>query len=275
MPSPPPVRQGALPGAVLGALLLSVAPIAAQQPDTGTQFSPVLDALLGALGTLIIGGGFVAFAPAYTERTTDRILDEPGETFLYGVGIFVALIVVVFLLAITIVGIVLAIPLAIAAAVVAELGYLAAGRAVSDRWAVALLTAIAVGALTSGVPVLGGLVGFVLGSMGVGAWYLDYRDDGSRTGGDTDHGPSLPGDDGGSAPIGDVTDEWGTGGSTLGGSGAAHSFDVDAARSEPAADENGDEGGDGDDADLGGTTDGEADDPGAEWTAGFDDEDRE
>lgn len=278
MPSPPPVRQWALPGAILGALLLTVAPVAAQQPDTGTQFSPFLDAVLGGLGTLIIGGGLVAFAPEYTERTTDRILDQPGETFIYGFGIFLAFILVVILLAITVVGIVLLIPLVIAAAVVAELGYLAAGRTVSDEWSVVLVTAIVVGAFTSGIPVLGGLVGFVLGCMGVGAWYLDYRDDGSGAGSGTDLGPSLPGGSRGSTSGGDVTDEWGTSGSTLGGAGATHQFDVDTARSEPDADADGDAKGDKDadgDADGDGKGAADTDDSGDEWTVGFDDEDRE
>lgn len=263
MSGPPSVRQCALPGAVLGALLLTVAPVAAQQPDVGTQFSPLLDAVLSGLGALIIGGGLVALAPEYTERTTDRILDDPVETFVYGVGMFVAFLVVVFLLAITIVGIVLVIPLVIAVAVVAQLGYLAAGRTVSDEWSVVLVTAIVVSAVTGGVPLLGGLVGFVLSSMGLGAWYIDYRDDGSRSGG-TDYGPSLPGADGRSTAGGDVTDDRGASGSTLGGAGATHSFDVDTARSEPGGDA--DEGGDG-------NADGDADagDAGDAWTAGFDD----
>ncbi|PSQ13934.1 hypothetical protein BRD02_10980 [Halobacteriales archaeon QS_8_69_73] len=70
--------------------------------------------------------------------------------------------------------------MAIVLAIVGYLGFLAAGRAVSDRWAAALAVAVALAVFTGGVPVLGGLIGFVLSSMGIGAAYLDYRDDGQR-----------------------------------------------------------------------------------------------
>jgi len=43
-----------------------------------------------------------------------------------------------------------------------------------------LAVAVAAAAVTGRIPVLGGLVGLVLNSMGIGAAYLDYRDDGQR-----------------------------------------------------------------------------------------------
>lgn len=268
MSSPPPLNRRIELSTALGAVALLVGlalPAAAQQPPDRvptTGGSMLLDAAVAGVVTLLVGGGFVALAPEYTERTTDRALEDPGETFLYGLGILVAAIVVVFLLAITIVGLVLAIPLVIVLAVVGQLGYLAAGRAVADDWGVALLFAVVVSALSNGVPVLGGLVGFVLGSVGTGAWYLDYRDGGSGSGG-SDFDPSYSGGPGGSTG-GDVSDEWGASESGLGAAGATHGADVDAG-SEPA------------DGDADGYPDGdaEADDPGDEWTAGFDREDRE
>jgi len=58
-----------------------------------------------------------------------------------------------------------------------ELGYLAAGRAVSDNWGVVLLVAIGASAVVVGLPVLGVVLAFVLSSMGLGTTYLYYRED--------------------------------------------------------------------------------------------------
>lgn len=182
MPSPPVRSVTTVLGAVLGVLAVSTLPVAAQRPPEfypTTGFSMTVDAVLGGVLTLVIGGGLVVLAPEFTERTTDRVHEDPVETFLYGLGIFVATIVVVFLLVISIVGIVLIVPLVIALVVVGEIGYLAAGRAVVDDWGPALLVAIVLSAFASGVPWLGGLVGFVVACTGTGAWYLDYRDDGT------------------------------------------------------------------------------------------------
>lgn len=273
MRSPPPqnrriVRPTAIAGAVaVGTLSLLALPAAAQQPPDQvptTGFSLWLDAVIGGVITLLIGGGFVALAPEYTERTTDRVLETPGETFLYGIGIFVAAIVVIFLLAITIVGFVLVIPLVIALVVVGELGYLAVGRSVADDWGPVLLIAIAISAVASGVPYLGGLVGFVLGCLGMGAWYLEYRDDESGSGGGTVSGPSDSWGSGESSTGGNATEQWDTSDSNPVDVGATHGFDGDTARTEPAADADGDADGDA-----------QTDGPGDDWTAGFDDEDRE
>lgn len=171
-------------------------PAAAQtQPgmDPGVELmtSIVGNAIGAALSTLILGGGLVLLAPDYTERTTDRIHDEPLETFLYGLGISIAAVVVMFLLAITIVGILLVIPMAIILAIVAELGYLSVGRSVSDEWGVVLLIAIVVATVVGGVPIIGALIGFVLSSMGVGAAYFDYKEDGD-SGGDSSTTTTRP-----------------------------------------------------------------------------------
>lgn len=265
MPSPPPIhRRTALPAALGSVALLALValPAAAQQPPDRvptTGFSLWVDAAVAGLLTLLIGGGFVALAPEYTERTTDRVLETPGETFLYGLGILIAALVVVVLLAITIVGLVLVIPLVIALVVIGELGYLAAGRAVADDWGPVLLIAIAVSAFASGVPLLGGLVGFVLACMGTGAWYLDYRDDGSTSGGGRDLDTTYSGGSGGSTTGGDVTDEWGATQSTAGGADGTHGSGGDRDGPDPAADVDA----------------GSDDDSGDEWTAGFDAEARD
>ena len=118
--------------------------------------------------------------PDYVERTTDRILDAPGETFVYGIVIGIVGGIVAVVLVFTVVGILVSVPIVIALAVVGYLGFLAAGRAVSESRGTVLAVVVAAAAVTGGIPVLGGLVGLVLNSMGIGAAYLDYRDDGQR-----------------------------------------------------------------------------------------------
>lgn len=229
MSGPPARRRLLIVGSIVALTALAVvAPAAAQtQPgvDSGAElaFSLVTNVVGALLGTLVIGGGLIALAPEYTERTTDRIESEPLETFLYGLGISIAAFIVMFLLAITIIGILAVIPMAIALAIVGQLGYLAVGRSVSDEWAVVLLIALVVAAIAGGVPILGGLLGFVLSSMGVGAAYFDYKEDDSGGSSTTHTPPGGRGDiDASGSPRGSErqqevdeawgsdTDEWGS-----------------------------------------------------------------
>lgn len=162
-----------------------VAPVVAQgQPDTG--LSPLGEAAAAMAVTLLVGGGLILFAPNYTDRTTKRIRDRPGETLLYGIGIGIVAVVILVILFVSVVGILAAIPPILVMLVAGELGYLAAGRAVTDSWGLAVLVAMGASAVVGAVPVLGTLLGFVLSTLGMGAAYLDYRNDGrSRTGGHT------------------------------------------------------------------------------------------
>ena len=177
-------RRGVgLVGGFLALAALFVTPAAASQPG---QVTSAVSEVVGAMViTLIVCGGFAAFAPEYAERTTDRIYDEPVSTFLYGIGLLLLSVVVLVLLLISIVGIVVAIPLAVLLIVVGELGYVAAGRSVTDSWIAVVLVAVAVSAFVGGVPVVGALVGFVLGSVGIGAAFLEYSDDGTSRSGST------------------------------------------------------------------------------------------
>lgn len=121
------------------------------------------------------------FAPEYTDRTTTRIHDDPVGTLLYGIGIGIVVAIVLVILILTVIGILLAIPLILVVLVLNELGYLAVGRALTDSWGIALLVAMGASAIVGLVPILGGLLGLVLGSFGLGAAYFDYRDDGAES----------------------------------------------------------------------------------------------
>lgn len=267
MRRPPLSRSYAVIAAVLGALWFVAAPVSAQQsiPDTGYQFSFVVDALIGGIASLIICGGFIAIVPEYTERTTDRIIDDPGETFLYGLGISIAFLVVVVLLAITIVGIVLVIPLIFVVAIIGQLGYLAAGRTVSDEWHLVLLTAVVVGALSNGVPILGGLIGFILSSMGLGTVYLDYKDDSDpKTDSKTPDFGTTGGGVESDTDSANVTDEWGSDSQSESAIGEDSTTDEWTVGFDADEDESEDEN-DGTSGDSGGTAGG--------WSSGVDEDD--
>lgn len=150
-------------------------PVAAQQPEIGV--SPVTGVIGAMLVTLVIGGGLIAFAPEFTERTTRQVHEKPLETLLYGVGIGLAIAIALTVLVITLVGIIVAIPLGLLSLVLAELGYLAVGRAVTDNWGGVLLIAMGMSAVVVGVPILGGLLGIALSSFGLGTAFLYFRED--------------------------------------------------------------------------------------------------
>lgn len=156
---------------LLGTAVL-VGPAAAQQP--GAELHPLVMAIGSMLGTLVVGGGLILFKPTYTARTTDHVREHPVATFFYGFVISVLLLVVVVVLYLTVVGMLLLIPVAIAVVIFGELGFLAAGRTVSPDWTVALFVAMLVAAFAGGVPILGTVVGWSLSTMGLGAAYVEW-----------------------------------------------------------------------------------------------------
>lgn len=164
--------------AVLGLL----PPVASAQPGPGFDpgaVSPVLSGAGGFVGTFVVGAIVLAVAPQFVDRVVDRIQNETANCFGWGILALIIFFGVVVLLAITIIGILLVIPLAIAFVVLAAvgnaLGYLALfANAVDDHW-IALLIGAAISGLTSVIPIVGSLVGFVVGSLGVGAVLREWR----------------------------------------------------------------------------------------------------
>ncbi|SEW15675.1 hypothetical protein [Natrinema salifodinae] len=148
--------------------------------ETATGYPWYVDGIAPALITLVVGGLLIVASPDGTRRQTDRALESPGAAFVYGLLSLIVVVGASFLLAITMIGIVLAIPLllgyAIALIVAGEFGYLAVGRLAADAWPAALAVAIAVSALTGLVPVLGSLVGFVIGMIGAGTVVMEIVD---------------------------------------------------------------------------------------------------
>lgn len=169
-----------------GLLVLAAGPaIAAASPygrdpaATATQSGPE-SAIVSASLTLVIGGLALALSESYTEGVTDKARAEPGRSFLVGFLALLAVIGFLLLAIVTRILLVLAIPLLIAFFVVAVvgnvMGHLAVGRSLTNGWAGALLVAVIAAAFTGGVPVIGTFVGFVVGSIGVGAVLNRWRD---------------------------------------------------------------------------------------------------
>ena len=160
-------------------------PVAQTGPNVDVGVDPGVGVVGGSIGafltTLVVGGVMIAVVPDYTERMMGIVLDEPVGAFVYG---FVALLIVVVLtvlLAITIVGILLALPLALVAYLVWAVGAAVAYLAIGDRlvghddgWVKPLLVGAGInGALA--ITGIGGLVSFAIGAAGFGAVLRDWQ----------------------------------------------------------------------------------------------------
>lgn len=139
-----------------------------------------MQAGVGFVSTLVVGALLLGLAPRFVDRCVDRIHDEPGACFGWGVLVLVAFVGVAVLLALTVVGIVVVIPLALGFVVVGvvgnAVGYLALLDGVVEERKTALVAGAAVAGATNLIPILGGLVGFVVGSLGVGVTAREYLD---------------------------------------------------------------------------------------------------
>lgn len=137
-------------------------------------------AIVGGLLTLVIGGFVLLMGRSYAESVTGKARSEPGRSFLVGFLAFLAVIGFFFFGLATRILTIVAYPVLIGFLLLTIFGtviaYLAIGRAVIDAWAGALLVAVVVSALIAGIPVIGGLVVFVVGSIGTGAVINRVRD---------------------------------------------------------------------------------------------------
>lgn len=144
-------------------------------PDGGV--GELLVAVYGLLVSLAVGAVLLLAFPARSRRLATRVVEAPLKAGLYGLVALVGVPVVLVLLAVTLVGI----PLAIAGALLFALAIWVAsvygGYAVGEwllgytdvdnRW-VALALGLLVVALVARVPVLGGLVWFAVLLLGLG-----------------------------------------------------------------------------------------------------------
>lgn len=167
---------GRTPGRMMG--------LAAAASVLVLQAGPEVDVALGeglaggAVGafvtTLVVGAILVAVAPSYTERLMRDVLEDPVGSFVYGFASLLVLFVLAVLLAITIVGIVFALPMLLVAYVVwavgAAIAYLAIGERLvgrDDGWLKPLVVGAGINGLLA-VTGVGGLVSVCIGAAGFG-----------------------------------------------------------------------------------------------------------
>lgn len=168
--------------AVLQVALAEPPRVTAGEILIGTALEFVMSVvILGIIGAIVL-----AIAPDFTADGVDYLHAEPAEAFLYGIVAYVVVIGATILLAITIVGLLVVIPGLI---VVAILGFGATtvalialgswlrsafGGGVATEYGTALVVGAGAWAAIDVVPVVGGIVTFVIGTMGFGylALYL-------------------------------------------------------------------------------------------------------
>ncbi|WP_248517559.1 hypothetical protein [Salinarchaeum laminariae] len=137
------------------------------------QFSPAVESGGGLIATLVVGAIMLAAAPNYVDSIVEDVRQEPVASFAWGIISLIVFVIAIILLALTIVGIILVIPLAFAFILLAIMGNVLAFIAVCDefvdnRWMALVVAAIAVAVLNV-IPVVGGIISFVIGSVGMGA----------------------------------------------------------------------------------------------------------
>lgn len=176
----PSTRSLALGGGAI-ALLALQGLATAQAPnasvDLGIGGGLLIQFLVSLVVYLLLGGALVAFGPRYANAMVLDIRDDPGGALGWGLVVGVAVPIVLVILAVTIIGLVVAIP---GFVVLFALGIV--GNAVTVAWIGTALTdsgnqpdgvAVGVGALAlaivSSIPVLGGLLTTLVGLFGLGA----------------------------------------------------------------------------------------------------------
>ena len=167
----------------LSTLALQVQVSPPTDPTPVAEFGIASRAAGTFFGTLIVGALLLALAPDYTEAIIETAEEDLGPSFLWGIGIFVALIGVTLILVFTIVGILVALPLALVALLLYLVGsaivFVAVGERLLDatdvdasRWGDLVVGAL-VAAVLAAIPFLGGLANFVVNAVGIGA--IAYR----------------------------------------------------------------------------------------------------
>jgi hypothetical protein len=131
--------------------------------------------------TLVVGAVLFAFAPNYTSRLVRRIRSNPGKSLAFGILTTVLAIVAGFLLAITIIGLLVVIPglfaltatLIVGGVLVAvSLGTALLGT--DNRWAALIAGTLVLSALSL-LPVAGPVVDVAVLVVGFGAIVADVH----------------------------------------------------------------------------------------------------
>lgn len=175
-----PARRPVAAVALVTATVLALTGIVAAQPSSGggelsLGVSIGLLIIAGFLINGLLAGALVAIGPSYATQTVTEIRDDPGGAFLWGLLVGIGVPIALGLLAITIIGLVVAIPGSIAVTIIGLIGH-----AVAVVWVGTLVSrgdhvggkAAGLGALVvavvGAIPVLGRLIIIVVGYFGIG-----------------------------------------------------------------------------------------------------------
>lgn len=151
---------------------------AAQSAPEAPQLSPLLRLAIALAVNGIVGLVVVAFAPDYTQSLVDDIRDDPAVSFIWGLLVGIGGLVALVVLAVTVIGLLVAIPgffvylfVAIVGGAVATvaLGAVLVDTVADSTLSLALAVGVVVSSLLSIVPLVGGLVNFVVSTIGMGA----------------------------------------------------------------------------------------------------------
>lgn len=180
--------------ASVSTLPLRVAAAIDRPPWTGIELvgSAAIEFAVTAVFVTLVGVVVSTVAPDFVDGGVNYLRAEPGEAFLYGVAAYIAIAVAMFLLAITVIGLLVVVPAVIVIAIL-SFGGTAVSAITLGTWIRSTLgdgaasgreTALVVGAVAWAalglVPVLGALAQFVVGAMGFGylaLWVANGRFD--------------------------------------------------------------------------------------------------
>lgn len=150
-------------------------------PDAANSLLGLVGGAVGAaLTTLLVGAILVALAPDWARSRMDEVVERPLGSFGYGLVVLIFVVLVTVVLAITVVGLVVALPLAVVAYLAWAVGSAVAFLAVGDRlvggaegWTAPLLVGAGINGLLT-LTGVGGLVSFCVGAAGFGAVARPY-----------------------------------------------------------------------------------------------------
>ena len=149
-----------------------------QDPRTGLGLgtSVAVQFGVGLVINLLLGGVLVAVSPGYAAAKVDEFRSDPGETVVWGLIVGIGVPIALVLLALTLIGLLITIP---GLFVLAALGIVGSavvvvliGSAVTDGRGEPGGTEVLLGALVlaalAAIPVVGGLINWVVGLPGIG-----------------------------------------------------------------------------------------------------------
>jgi hypothetical protein len=162
------------------AVIAQMGPEAVPRTEFGGLSSVLGGAVSAFLSTLLVGALLIGLAPEYTRGQMTQVLERPVDSFLYGLAGLLVLFFAIFVFVITVVGILIAIPLAILAYLTWAIGAAIAFLSIGDRlvghedgWAKPLLVGAAInGGLT--LTGIGGIITFGVGAVGFGTVLRGY-----------------------------------------------------------------------------------------------------